>query len=334
MNPLAVGGPVLAAAIQLDARLADVSHNLAQCERLADEAGSRGARIIGLPEFFSTGIAFDRRLHDCALPPDGAATQLLTRLARRHHALVGGSFLCRDADGHVRNAYLLAGPDGVLGRHDKDLPTMWENAFYIGGADSGVLSAPPLRVGAAVCWELMRTGTAERLRGRVDLLMTGSGWWTVPGWRPHTVFDAMERRNAATARAAAADFARFAGAPLVHAAHCGPIECPMPWLPLRYRGRFEGATLITDGAGRVLAERSAEQGPGVVLAEIQPGAVARSLPLPRRFWLHRRGAMPTLAWLYQGVHGRRVYARVNPRPALDSARAYFTPADGGHEEQP
>ena len=58
---------------------------------------------------------------------------MLLRVGRDERVLIGGSFLCRDADGEVRNAFLLAGPDGLLGRHDKDLPTMWENALYVGG---------------------------------------------------------------------------------------------------------------------------------------------------------------------------------------------------------
>lgn len=80
--------------------------------------------------------------------------------------MIGGSLLARDADGHVRNAYLLVTPDGVAGRHDKDLPTMWENAFYIGGHHDGVIAAGDLTVGAAVCWEFMRTQTVHRLRWR------------------------------------------------------------------------------------------------------------------------------------------------------------------------
>ncbi|CAJ1501221.1 carbon-nitrogen hydrolase family protein [[Mycobacterium] holstebronense] len=298
---------VLAAAVQLEAVLGDVPANLAACERLADEAGRAGAKIIALPEFFSTGIGFEPTLATAALPPDGAATELLTRLARRHDALVGGSFLCRDPDGHVRNAYLLAGPDGVVGRHDKDLPTMWENAFYTGGDDDGVLAAGDHTVGAAVCWELMRTQTVRRLRGRVDLVMTGSGWWSIPRWSPHVLFDRLERNNAGTARRAAASFAQYVGAPVVHAAHAGALTCAMPWLPLRYRGHFEGATLIANADGTVIAERRADQGEGIVLAEITPGRQPARLAPPAGFWLHRRGTLPTAVWHYQRWHGRRWY---------------------------
>ncbi|MGB3322731.1 MAG: carbon-nitrogen hydrolase family protein [Mycolicibacterium fortuitum] len=300
---------VLAAAVQLEASLADVAANLAACERLGDEAGRAGARIIALPEFFSTGIGFTPALADAALPPDGPAAQLLTRLARRHAALVGGSFLCRDADGHVRNAYLLAGPTGIVGRHDKDFPTMWENAFYVGGDDDGIIDVDGYQVGAAVCWELMRTGTVRRLQGRVDLLMTGSGWWSIPRWRPRTVFDRLEHNNRLTARAAAASFSRYVGAPCVHAAHAGNLECSMPWLPATYRGHFEGSTLITAASGEIIAERRAEEGEGVVLGEITVGRHDPSLTAPDGFWLHKRGLLPSAVWHYQRWHGRPWYRR-------------------------
>src|SRR3954449_6776042 len=199
-----------AAAVPLETRLADVAANLAACERLGTAAAGAGADWIALPEFFTTGVAFDERLRDAALAPDGAATQLLQSLATRHGATVGGSFLCRDSDGEVRNAYLLVGPDGeIRGRHDKDLPTMWENAFYVGGApdDDGVIEVDDVTAGVAVCWELMRSQTARRLRGRVDVVTGGSCWWSVPDWPPAAVMRRFEAANARTASRVAECFA-------------------------------------------------------------------------------------------------------------------------------
>ena len=64
-----------AAAIQLQAQVADVDANLEAVERLADRAGSAGAECIVLPEFFTTGIGFVPELADAALAPDGDATR-------------------------------------------------------------------------------------------------------------------------------------------------------------------------------------------------------------------------------------------------------------------
>jgi predicted amidohydrolase len=296
------------AAIQMVPVIGDVDANLEAARRLGDEAGAQGAEWIVLPEFFTTGIAFDERLAGAAVAPDGAALGVLRDLAVAHGATVGGSFLCRDADGEVRNAFLLVRPDGsVAGRHDKDLPTMWENAFYVGGEDDGVIDAGDATAGVALCWELMRSQTARRLRGRVDVVVGGSGWWSIPAW-PLT--GPMERRNATTAAKVAGAFAPLVGAPVVHAAHAGPIDCAMPWLPgVRYRGHLQGGATIVDAHGRTLAHRGREAGAGVVLADVVPARVTPEADIPDGFWLHQRGTMAAATWAYQRVHGRRWYRR-------------------------
>ncbi|MGZ5334792.1 MAG: carbon-nitrogen hydrolase family protein [Solirubrobacterales bacterium] len=299
------------AAVQMEAVVGDVDANLELCERLADEAGRAGAEAIALPEFFTPGIGFLPELAAAALAPGGAAAELLRGLARRHGALVGGSFLCRDPDGHVRNAFLVATADGAIaGRHDKDLPTMWENAIYVGGDDDGVIEAGGISIGAAVCWELMRTGTVRRLRGRVDFALTGSGWWSFSeNWPPRAVWRRREPVNHRRALAAAELFALYVGAPVAHAAHSGDLRCPMPWLPLPYEGHFEGGARVVDARGSVLAARDRRDGPGIAIAEVEPGRIGPLRAPPERFWLHDRGAVAALAWNYQRAHGRRWYQR-------------------------
>lgn len=309
--------PLRVAAVQLEVALADVPANLAACESLARDAARAGAQVVALPEFFTTGAAFIAELADAALAPDGAATEMLLRVGREEGVLIGGSFLCRDADGDVRNAYFLAGPDGLKGRHDKDLPTMWENALYVGGEDDGVIDAEGLTVGAAVCWEFMRSATAHRLRGRVDLVMGGSNWWSVPPWPSAGYTRRAELANAATAARAPGVFGRYVGAPVVHAAITGEFSCPMPELPmLTYSGHFEGGAQIADAQGRVLARREWTEGSGFVVAEIDARRTEPAQAVPGRFWLHRRGAIAAATWNTQRVVGRRWYARnVRRRPA-------------------
>lgn len=296
------------AALQLQPRLGDVDANLEACAGLVDQAVSQGAEWVALPEFFTTGMAFLPEIEAGVLPYDGPATDFVLDVARRHGIRVGGSFLCRDEDGHVRNAFVLAGPDGALGRHDKDLPTMWENAFYIGGEDDGLLVDGDTRVGVALCWELIRSRTARRLRERCDLVVGGSAWWSVPAWRPHTITNRWARANATNAEDAPSAFARLVGAPVVHAAHAGPLACPMPWMPLRYRGHYEGGAVISDATGRVLARRRTEDGAGTVVADVELGARPPVDAIPDAVWLVDRGPLPALAWRMQRAHGRRHYA--------------------------
>ena len=306
------------AAVQLEVALGDVERNLAESERLVRAAAREGAELVALPEFFTTGIAFVPELADAAVAPDGPATELLTALASDEGIWLGGSFLCRDPDGEVRNAFLLAGPDGeLLGRHDKDLPTMWENAFYVGGGDDGVIDAGPFTAGAAVCWEFMRSATARRLAGRVDVVVGGSNWWSIPSWPPAAVTRRLEAGNARTARMAPAAFARLVGAPVVHAAICGEVRCRWPELPLiPYEGHFQGGALVASADGEILAHRARQHGSGVALADVDVGRVEPAEPIPSRYWLHRRGAIAALTWNTQRIHGRRWYPRhVRGRPA-------------------
>lgn len=326
---------MIAAAIQLEPVVAAVAENLRRCRALGDEAGRAGAEWIILPEFFTTGMGFTDAMADAALPPDGAGLQLLQELATRYRATVGGSFICRHADGENRNSWFLVGPDGaLLGRHDKDLPTMWESAFYVGGAagDDGVIDAAGTPVGAAMCWEFMRTQTVRRLRDRVELVVGGSAWWSIPPWPPASLTRRLEAANARTAAGTAPAMARAVGVPVVHAAMCGPVACALPWLPgIPYRGHYQGGACITDARGGVLAWRGPEQGPGIVVADIEPGRVAPTLAVPDDgFWLHPRGAMAAVLWTMQNAHGRRWYPRhARGRPVDTRALDELAPREAG-----
>jgi len=164
--------------------------------------------------------------------------------------------------------------------------------------------------GTAICWEFMRTMTARRLRNQVDVIMGGSCWWSIPTNYPGWLQRLWEPENSRNALAAIKDSARLIGAPVIHAAHCGEIECPMPGLPIiKYRGFFEGNAAIVDANGHVLAHRSAKQGEGIVCAEISLGAQATTEEIPNRYWLRNRGLLPTLAWHHHRWLGRHWYAR-------------------------
>lgn len=296
------------AAIQLEVELGDVRANLATCEALARQAARDGAQAVALPEFFTTGAAFLPELADAGLAPDGAAAQMLERVAREEGVLIGGSFLCRDGDGEVRNAYLLAGPGGILGRHDKDIPTMWENALYVGGNDDGIIETGDLTVGAAVCWEFMRSQTARRLRGKVDIVLGGSNWWSIPEWHPRAYTRRAEAANAKTAALASAVFGRYIGAPVAHGAICGPFSCPIPELPLaQFRGHFQGGAQIADATGKVLARYERTQGSGYAIADVDVMRSAPLEPVPAGYWLHSRGAF---AASFEGS---------NPSPSVEDA---------------
>jgi len=303
-------GTITVAAIQMDAQIGDVAGNLVRAERLVRDAFRRGAQWVVLPEFFTSPVGYHFALRHVAVPPDGSATRLLCDLAREHHGFVGGSFITAEG-GDAFNRFVLAGPDGLLGQHDKDQPTMWENAYYVGGSDDGLIETPIGPVGAAVCWELVRTRTARRLRGRARMVVGGSCWWTLPesallGFLS-TIGDAQNRE---IMRTTPSRFARLVGAPVVHSAHCGRFVCDTPGAPfLRYRSHYLGEAQIVAADGTLLARRLFEEGEGVILARVTPAASDGSDPVPDRFWIPDLPAWARAMWSYQNAHGAREYQR-------------------------
>ncbi|MGN6338775.1 carbon-nitrogen hydrolase family protein [Mycobacterium sp.] len=275
---------IRAAAIQMLAELGDVDANLAMAERLVRVAFERGANLVVLPEFYASGNAFYPHMASATRTIDGQPAQVLLELAREGNAVVGGSFLAW-RDGNVYNSFVLALPDGSIHRHDKDAPTFWENCYYIGGNDDGVLPTPQGNIGAALCWEFIRSRTATRLRGKVDIVVGGSGWWggldSGQSDGPSADFG-LEIMKAAPSR-----FAKMLGVPVIHAAHAGRfVGQSWPDSGESYPSRYLGEAQIVDGHGRILARMSRAEGEGVITADVVLGPVAdEPEAIPDSFWI-------------------------------------------------
>jgi len=273
------------AAVQMTPRLADPQANLEQAERLIRDAQAAGAQWIVLPEMFTTAAAFHPDMLSAIQPVDGPAAQMMLRLARQGGTMIGGSFLA-SREGEVFNSFLLVSPDGRILRHDKDQPTYWENCYYRGSDDDGVLSTPVGDVGSALCWELIRSQTLRRLRGRVRMVLAGSCWWTLSD-----EVDAdhpLRAANLKMLQQAPVQCARMLGTPVVHASHAGPFHGFFsPDLPdVAYRSTYLGEAMVVDADGTVLARRSAAEGAGLAVADvILPREPKATLQIPESFWI-------------------------------------------------
>ena len=304
------------AAIQMRAQVGAIARNLSSAEALVREAFRRGAQWVILPEFFPSAVAFTPAMLSALQPLEGPALELMRRLAREQDGIVGGSFIAQSGK-DCFNSFLLVFPNGRYFRHDKDLPTMWENSYYVGGSDDGILDTPAGPVGVAMCWELIRSRTARRLLGRVDLVVGGSCWWDLRlPVSPRYAGDQEQLR--ALLRNAPAHLARMLGVPVVHASHAGEFEGLTPGNEsMPYVSRYLGETQITDGVGRVLARMTCEDGEGVITADITPGKVAgASAPIPENFWTGELPSMAAKAWEHLNPLGRQYYA-ATVRPILE-----------------
>jgi predicted amidohydrolase len=299
------------AAIQMRAEFAEVDANLAKAERLVREAFGQGAEWVILPEFFTTAIGVHPKMLDAARPLDGRPTQMLKSLAEEHGGVVGGSFIAI-REGHSYNSFVLAFPDGSTFFHDKDYPTFWETYYYIGGQDDGVMDTPAGPIGSALCWEFVRSGTARRMTGRVDLVVGGSCWWTARDDDTSEGVDDRRQANLELLQETPVRFARMLGVPVVHASHAGTFEgFALPDYEDPYNSHFEGETVIVDGHGQILASMSYQDGEGVILADVVPGQVpGPHEPIPDGFWIPEFPEVTVAAWEQALVDGREYYDEV------------------------
>lgn len=307
------------AAVQMETRLGDIDYNLNHARELMNEAVAQRAKVIALPEFFTTSIALDAlaSVQKCVLPPDNAALDLMREFASNYDVLVGGSYLeRRPENGDVYNCYAVVRPDGTVTRHDKDLPTMIENAFYVGGDTDGIHATGLGSVGTAVCWETIRTQTLRRLQGEVDFMMTGSHWWSSPSnwsWLNSWLAKA-DTVNRAMLRSAPSELSRYLGVANIHASHCGKLVGRFPLLPwafaqINHETVLLGETQIVRNDGTVAARLKQQDGPGVICVDIELTRKSIMPPVPNKFWIPEMPMMTKLYWWHQNIVGKRLYAR-------------------------
>ena len=273
------------AAIQMCAELANVSFNLSQAETLIREAALEKAKLIVLPEFFTSACAFHPAMHDAVLSLDGQATQLLKKLSHELDVTIGGSFIASHLHDNY-NTFVLATPAGKQFMHNKDIPTMWENCYYIGGDDNGILNTPLGDVGVALCWEMLRSATARRLRGKINLLISGSCWWGMPENLPKKLTH-LQDQSLNLLKSAPVNFAKILGVPVIHAAHAGEFEgFTPPGNKVIYKSGYLGETVIVNGSGEILASLNKEEGFGVITANIDLSKQSKpSMSLSDDYWI-------------------------------------------------
>jgi nitrilase len=161
---------VRVAAIQATPVILDAEASVAKAVALLGEAAGQGAELAVLPETFvplypsnrwakgaSAFSGWDElweRLHANAVEVPGPLVDELAAAAERLgiHAVVGINE--RDG-GSLYNAYLLLGPDGLVHKHRKLMPTQHERLFHgIGaGTDLEPVETRIGRIGGLICWE-------------------------------------------------------------------------------------------------------------------------------------------------------------------------------------
>ena len=323
------------AAIQLQAGLGEVDLNLERAERLAGQAASEGAESIVLPEFFTTAMASTtdaRRRRAAARRRAGRSFSRPRDGARRRCRgfLPGG-----DPDGW--SATRSCSPAHGCGPPRQGPADDVGELLYEPGADDGVIEVTAGAGRRRRRWELIRSQTARRLRGRVQMVVGGSCWWDVAeNLAGQALWRVVHRQNLELCRRTVPTLARLLGVPVVHANWCGEIDARWA-MGTRYVSRYVQEACIVDASGRELARRGADEGPGVIAADLEIGEPPRRAERSRvpSGSIERTGNRTgALMWWLQNQHGRLYRRRTGAArvPASNRAPEVAVLRNGGEPE--
>ena len=313
------------AVVQPALELGQVEQNLARVEDLIRDAHrEHDPEVIVVPEGFTTPNVYAKVLRGTARPVDGQPLQMLTHLARELDCVLAGGFVAVRG-GDTYGTFVLAEPDGAVHLHDKDIPTAWEQHYYVGGDDPGVVAVRDARlrrrpdVGLGV--GSISHGRAGARRGRE----ARAGWHVL-------AVDAAQLAGAAAlvgtsrARDLASPGARAArpgrapdGVPVAHASHVGPgagRNSAGPRHPLA-RPQMLGESQICDRDGTVLARLTLEDGEGHVAADVALEAPAPLDAIQDRFWIPKMTLTTHVAWHAMNTHGALSYRVRHARRGFD-----------------
>ena len=164
---------VRVAAAQATPVVLDAQRSVDKAVRLLGEAAAQGARLCVLPEGFVSlypsntwaraAAGFGgvdelwERMWESSVEVPGPLVDRLVEACAQHavHCAIGVNEREAERPGSLYNTLLLLGPDGLLHRHRKLMPTHHERLFHgIGaGDDLAAVETPLGRVGGLICWE-------------------------------------------------------------------------------------------------------------------------------------------------------------------------------------
>lgn len=141
------------AAVQTYSRLADADSNLETMRNSIREAACKGAKLVVFPECMNSGYVWRDQVHavECADPVPGKFTAEIARLAAELGVHVATGLSERDGE-KVYNAAVLVGPQGVVGKYQKNFLFDFDPDFFAWGTTGYPVFDTPLgKIGMFIC---------------------------------------------------------------------------------------------------------------------------------------------------------------------------------------
>ncbi|MBI5562400.1 MAG: acyltransferase [Deltaproteobacteria bacterium] len=149
------------AAIQITPT-ADTEQNLSKAGALIEVASNEGARLIALPQLFSSlwfPASIDKRNFSLAEPESGRAVTMLRVLAARYEAVIVAPVFEESGGEYFNTAFVIDADGSIAGKYRKmHVPAipLWEEKTYFAPGNLGfpVFETRAARIGVQICWDV------------------------------------------------------------------------------------------------------------------------------------------------------------------------------------
>ncbi len=149
-------GSIVVACIQMQPVFGSVAANVAHSLELIDQAASRGANLVVLPELANTGYMFASREEAFGLAepiPGGPSVAAWAERAARHRMHIVAGITERSGP-DLYNSAAVIGPEGYIGTFRKVHLWNEENLYFEpGNLGFPVFHTPIGRIGVAICYD-------------------------------------------------------------------------------------------------------------------------------------------------------------------------------------
>lgn len=165
--------------LQFTVQLGEPQANIENVEKLIRRLQPEPDAVIMLPELWASGFDYSNALAHARHTP--AILARLAEIAHDNSIFFAGSLLEEDQDspGSLYNALYVSGPEGVVGRFQKQhLFAYWqEDQYFLPGSHSPAVQTPLGPVGGLVCYDLRFPEIARsQVFGGADLLLVAAQW--------------------------------------------------------------------------------------------------------------------------------------------------------------
>lgn len=187
------------ALLQMDVKLGAVKANRDKAVTMMQQAVAGGAKLIVLPELWTTGYRLDL-IHELAETADGPTVKMLRTFAAEHGVEILAGSIAEKNDGRVYNSSYAISADGALISHYRKIHLiglMQEDQFIAPGQKRGEVQFSFGKAGLIICYDLRFTELSRALAlAGCQTLFVPAEWPTVRGrhWTALNIARAIENQ--------------------------------------------------------------------------------------------------------------------------------------------